>query len=172
MSVQSTMWYTAEKSTQMDDTNVKKQGTVTNILPLKYYERMSYAYYASLYNQSTQANNTNTIVHETPKTTTTTTTTTTIGFESTATGEKSTGHSLETTKQVEVDLQSILASNILELSTFSPILDQKDDIIVTTPPIVDSHDEAIEKLSAQQHQIYHVNPNQNPNHYGNEKPNV
>ncbi|CAF3018676.1 unnamed protein product [Rotaria socialis] len=74
----------------------------------------------------------------------------------------------------EVDLQSILASNILELSTFSPIVDQKDDIIVTTPPIVDSHDEAIEKLSAQQHQIYHVNPNQNPNpnHYGNEKPNV
>ncbi|CAF4803612.1 unnamed protein product [Rotaria socialis] len=155
MNVQSTMWCTTEKSTQTDDINVKKQGTATIILPLEYYERMPYAYYATLYNQSTQANNANTIGNETSKTATTTTTTT-IGFESTATGEKSTGHSLETKSRFatdmnieQVDLQSILASNILELSTFSPIVDQNDDTIVMTPPIVDSSDEAIEKSSAQ-----------------------
>ncbi|CAF3829522.1 unnamed protein product [Rotaria magnacalcarata] len=33
--------------------------------------------------------------------------------------------------------------------TFSPIFDQNDDIIVMTPPIVDSRDEAIEKPLAQ-----------------------
>ncbi|CAF2084736.1 unnamed protein product [Rotaria magnacalcarata] len=154
MSLQSTMSHTIHKSTQTDDISVKKQETVTIIVPLDYYERMSHAYYASLYNQSAQNNN-NTIAHEIPKTVADATTTT-IGLQASATDDKSTGHSLETTKEVlnptlldEVDLDTILASNTLEFSTFSPISDVNDDIIEITPPMLASSIEVIEGPSVQ-----------------------
>ncbi|CAF2038956.1 unnamed protein product [Rotaria magnacalcarata] len=71
-------------------------------------------------------------------------------------------------------INRFLASNILELMTFSPIFDQNDDIIVMTPPIVDSRDEAIEKPLAQTTTTPGLPRKSKPKSksLGNEKPNV